>query len=112
MNTRHKGTMTLDQLTALLAERVLHWRASPDRFLTGQRGWMPRWKFQPTKKLTDAIRLLEAVNPSAYSVDAAANGAFCARVSVRGATAEAHARTKPVAICLAVAAVVGIEVDL
>jgi hypothetical protein len=103
--------ITPDQLTASLAARVLHWRATPDRFLTGRRGWLPRWKFQPAQKLADAIRLLEAANPEAYSVTAEANGAFCARVTVSGAIAEARARTKPLAICLAVAAVVGIEVD-
>jgi len=102
--------MTNDQLAAVLAERVLHWRATPDRFLTGQRGWIPRWRFQPTEKLTDAIRLLEAVAPQEYSMTVDANGAFCARVSFCGATAEAHARTKPLAICLAVAAAAGIEV--
>jgi len=86
------------------------WRAGPERFLTGNRSWVPRWKFQPTQKLADAIRLLEAAKPLEYSVAADANGAFCARVSVSGSTAEAHARTKPLAICLAVAVAVGIEV--
>ena len=102
---------TPDQLTASLAARVLHWRVTPDRFLTGKRGWLPRWKFQPAQKLADAIRLLEAANAEAYSVAAEANGSFLARVTVSGATGEAQARTKPLAICLALATVVGIEVD-
>jgi hypothetical protein len=54
--------MTADQLTGVLAERVMGWGVGPDRFLTGNRGWMPRWKFQPAQKLADAIRLLEAAN--------------------------------------------------
>jgi hypothetical protein len=55
--------------------------------------------------------LLEAANPEEYSVAADASGAFCARVRLSGVTAEAHANTKPLAICLAVAAALGIEVD-
>ena len=104
--------MTSEILTALLARSVMGWSVGPDRFLTGNRGWMPRWKFQPAQKLADAIRLLEAANTEEYSVAAGANGDFCARVRISGATAEAHANTKPLAICLAVAAVVGIDVDL
>jgi hypothetical protein len=103
--------VTTDQLTALLAENVMHWRVGPERFLMDGRRWLPRWKFQPVQKLTDAIRLLEAAKPEAYSVAAEPNGTFCARVSVSGVTAEGHARTKPLAICLAVAAVAGIAVN-
>jgi hypothetical protein len=105
-------TRTPDQLTACLAVRVLHWRVTPDRFLTGERGWLPRWKFQPVQKLADAIRLLEAASPEEYFVTADANGDFCARVRIRGATAQARAHTKALAICLAVAAVLGIDADL
>jgi hypothetical protein len=102
---------THDQLTACLAVRVLHWRVTPDRFLTGKRGWLPRWKFQPVQKLADAIRLMEAANPEEYSLSAGAKGGFCARVIISGTTAEAHANTKPLAICLAVSAALGIEVE-
>jgi len=111
MSGGRKPGMTPAQLTAILAERLLGWRCTPDRFLTGERGWMPRWKFQPTNKLTDAIRTLEAANPEAYSVVAGANGSFYARVSVAGAAAEAHASTKPLAICLALAKIIGVDVS-
>jgi hypothetical protein len=111
MNSGRHEVMAPDQLTAILSQRVLNWRATPNRFLTRDRGWMPRWKFQPTERLSDATRLLEAANPEAYSIVAAANGAFCARVSVGGVTVEAHARTKPLAICLAIAKVIGVEVS-
>jgi hypothetical protein len=104
-------TLAPELLVASLVERVFGWRVTPDRFLTGDRGWLPRWKFQPTQKLADAIRLLEATNPDEYSVGADANGGFYAMVTVSGKTAEAHASTKPLAICLTVAAALGIEVD-
>lgn len=98
------------QLTASLAARVLRWRVTPERFLTGDRGWLPRWKFQPTQKMADAIRLLEAADTEEHAVAVTANGRFYARVKIGGVTSEAHAQTKPLAICLAVAAAVGIEV--
>ena len=51
--------MTSEHLTAILAERVMGWTVGPDRFMMGNRGWMPRWRFQPAEKLDDAFRLLE-----------------------------------------------------
>ena len=102
--------MTTENLTILLAERVLQWRATPDRFLTGKRAWLPRWKFQPTKKLTDAIRLLEAAMPQEYAVRVEANGDFSVKVRISGASGRARARSKPIAICVAVAAAIGIDV--
>lgn len=55
--------MSNDQLTAVLAERVMGWTVSPDRFMMGNREWMPRWRFQPIDKLDDAFRLLEEAVP-------------------------------------------------
>jgi hypothetical protein len=104
--------MTSDQLTVLLAERVMHWRVTPERFLTGERGWLPRWRFQPTKKFTDAIRLLEAARPEEYSMDADAKGCSWVKVRIGGNSAQASDKSKPLAICRAVAAAYGIEVDL
>ena len=50
---------TVEQLTALLAEHLLGWTPAPDRFLLPNRRWMPRWRFQPFKSLSDAFQLLE-----------------------------------------------------
>jgi hypothetical protein len=36
--------MTSEQLTAVLAGRVMGWGVGPDRFLMGNRGWMPSWR--------------------------------------------------------------------
>ena len=60
--------MSNDQLTAVLAERVMGWTVGPDRFMMGNRGWMPRWRFQPADKLDDAFRLLQEAAPQAYSI--------------------------------------------
>jgi hypothetical protein len=45
--------VTTEALTVLLAERVMHWRAFPGRFLIDGRSWLPKWRFQLTK---DAAR--------------------------------------------------------
>src|SRR5436853_200927 len=54
--------MTSECLTAIVAERVMGWTVAPDRFMTGKRRWMPRWRFQPLAKLDDAFGLLEKVD--------------------------------------------------
>jgi hypothetical protein len=112
VNTNAKVTMTADQLTVLLAEKIMRWRVTPDRFLTGSRGWMPRWKFRPTKNVKDAFRLLDAATPEEYCVSTDANGDFGVKVKIGGVSAKARDRSQALAICRAVAAAVGIKVEL
>jgi hypothetical protein len=69
--------MTAEHLPAILAKRVLHWRSTPDRLLTGKRAWIPRWWFQPLANLDDAFRLVEVAGAS-YSLTATADGAVTA----------------------------------
>lgn len=106
------AAMSDDRLNEELARQVLGWKVAPDRFLLGGRRWLPRWRFQPTKKLTDAIRLLEAAKPQEYSMAVNASRESWAKVKIRGTTAQAQGKTQPLAICRAVAAAYGIEVDL
>jgi hypothetical protein len=103
--------MTNDQLMAILAQRVMGWRVCPDRFLTGDRQWLPRHKFQPTKKLDNAFQLLSAAQPVEYRLGGTSRTGPCwARVKLNGSAGEATSRSMPLAICLAVARAVGIEV--
>jgi len=60
--------VTNEQLTTMLAQRVMGWRDAPGRFMTGGRDWKPPWRFQPTKRLEDAFRLLDAADPAEYSI--------------------------------------------
>ena len=83
--------MTTDQLTAILAERVMGWRVGPDRFLTGNRRWMPRWRYRPLDHLPDAIRLLEAAGPGRYTITDT-NGLVSVRVQIAGITGETRTR--------------------
>lgn len=101
--------MNSDRLTAALAERVMHWGVAPDRFLIGDRRWMPRWRFQPAKRLEDAFRLLDVADPDEYSITSHRGGPFAVRVQIRGAIGEAHDAVKPRAIAHAVARAIGLD---
>jgi hypothetical protein len=102
--------MTDNQLAAILAERVMGWTVAPDRFMTGERRWIPRWRFQPTKRLEDAFRLLECATLQEYAMGTDGNGGRWASVRIAGVTGAAQANSEPLALTLAVARAVGIEV--
>ena len=103
--------MTQQVLTNLLAERFMGWTAGPDRFMMGNRGWMPLWRFQPAEKLEDAIRLLEEAAPQEYSICGDDKGGIHVRVRINGTAGEARGTSKPLTITYAIARAVGIEVE-
>jgi hypothetical protein len=103
--------MTSEKFTAVLAKRVMGWRVGPDRFLMGQRGWIPRWRFQPTESLVDAFRLLEEAAPQEYSMCGDSKGNFRVQVRIGDGTGEADGTSKPRAITVAVARALRLEVD-
>jgi hypothetical protein len=100
--------VTTDQLTAILAERVMGWKVAPDRFLTGNRTWMPRWRFDPTRNFDDAFRLLDEVRPESYTMGSDGTGGFRVRVQIAGTAGEACDASRPLAISLALARALGI----
>jgi hypothetical protein len=102
--------MTAENLTALLANRVLNWSVAPGRFLTGNRGWVSRGRFRPTERIQDAFKLLIAAAPAEYHLGGAKGKPSRARVTIGTVAAEASAPSLPLAICLAVAKALGIEV--
>ena len=104
--------MTTDMLTSLLAQRVLGWTVAPDRFLLGNRRWLPRWRFQPTEKLADALRLLEKAAPEEYNMRGDSEGNVLVHVRIGNVTGEACGASKPRAITCAIARALGIEVEL
>ena len=103
--------MTSEHLTGLLAQRVMGWEVGPGRFLTGGRGWLPRWRFQPVLRMADTSRLLEKASPQEYALGAAENGLFGARVQIAGQTGEACERSQARAMTLAIARAIGLKVD-
>jgi hypothetical protein len=102
--------MTVEQLTAILAERVMRWAVAPDRFLMGNRRWQPRWRWQPANNLDDAFRLLEKAAPQEYSMGDHGRG-FWVRVRIGSTVGEARDVSKPRAITIALARALGLEVD-
>ena len=103
--------MTAPRLTALLAQRVMRWTVHPGRYLMENRRWTPAWRFQPTKKLEDAFRLLGAADPDNYSINCRRGGAVTVRVRISGIAGEASDSSKARAIAHAVARAVGLDPD-
>ena len=101
--------MTNDQLTAILAQRIMGWRVAPDRFLLGNRQWITRARFQPMSRIQDAFRLLQR-SASNLSLRMAADGTFTAVVRIGNRTGSASGHADASTITLAIARAVGIEV--
>ena len=100
-----------EDLTTLLARRVMRWDVAPERFLLGRRAWIPRWRFQPTERLEDAFRLLEESAPQKYKMGREGRGLFWGHVQIGRATGRARDPSKPRAITLAVARALKLPVD-
>jgi hypothetical protein len=103
--------MTDEQLNALLAERLMGWRVGDGRFLLGCRQWIPQWRFQPTTRTADALRLLEQVAPTAFSMDSDSAGAFRVRLKINGRIGVATNLSQARAITYALARASQIDVS-
>jgi hypothetical protein len=103
--------MTDESMTAALAERVMGWGVRPDRFVMDNRGWMPRWRFQPTEKIVDAFWLLEQAGPQEYMIQVDDKGDCRVHVRFGERTGYADSPSKARAISMAIARAVGIEID-
>jgi hypothetical protein len=103
--------VTHEQLTIELAIRVMRWRPTPNRFLTGNGSWKPRWKFQPAKRLEDALELLDAAGAE-YDIRTERDGGFIVRVRIGGIVTEARGKSKPEAITATLGLALGITVEV
>jgi hypothetical protein len=101
--------MTVENLTAILAERVMGWRVAPDRFIMGGRSWQPKWRFQPLAHLDDAFQLLDKAGAK-YIVEGTPDGKFTARVSIGDRTGTATGCSRPATISRALAKAIGIAI--
>jgi hypothetical protein len=108
-NVHGRESIPLGSLTAALAQRVMGWGVGPDRFLTGSRGWMSRWRFQPTERIADALRLLERLAPQEYAIGAADGGGFWATVRVASTSGEARESSQARALTFAIARAIGLD---
>ncbi len=97
--------------TALLAEQVLGWTVTPERFMTGGGSWIPRWRFQPFDRLPDALRLLARLGPNEFSVKQLTKNDHQARVTVGTQTGEARERTAAKALATAITRALRMELS-
>jgi hypothetical protein len=100
--------MNDERLTDELAIRIMGWRLAPGRYIKPGRSWIPRSKFRPLVDVRDALRLVDAVTHD-YSLVAAPESTFTARVCVAGRTGKAVGEPKARAICLALARALEIQ---
>lgn len=103
--------MTDDKLTIVLAQRIMGWGIGPDRFLTGNRSWLPRWRFRPTERIEDACRLLDFARPDAHYIELAKQGYFSVRIEINGVAGVACDRSRARVISLALARAIEIDLD-
>jgi hypothetical protein len=102
---------TTEDLTTILAARVMKWGVAPGRFILERRRWLPRWRFQPAKNIQDAFRLLEALNPEECTMILRGADDFRVRIRLRkGGVGEASDKSKARAITDAVARAIGVDV--
>ena len=100
--------MSSDRLTALLAERVMHWGVGPERFLLGKRQWIRRSQFQPMDRIQDAFRVLRKAS-NGYSLAKTPEGVFTATVQIGDRTGFAAGYAEAATISLAIARAIGVD---
>jgi hypothetical protein len=100
--------MTSDAVIAALAEQLLGWKATPDRFIKSGRSWIPRWRFNPLASLEDAVMLLDRTGGT-YDLALTADGVFTAEVRIAGRVGTASGNPKARTITLAIARALGLE---
>ena len=93
-----------------LAQEVLQWTIGPDRFLTGDRSWIPKWKFNPLESIEDAFMLLNRSGSSRYVITRARK-VFDVEVECDGQVGRARSNSSARAITLALARCLGLEVS-
>jgi hypothetical protein len=98
-------------LTMRLAKHVMGWVASGDRYVTGNRSWLPGWRFRPAECIRDAFRLLEEARPNSCTMHLDETGSFCVRVQIGDALGQSRDRSKPRAITHAIARAVGLKAE-
>jgi hypothetical protein len=103
--------MTNDNLSAWLAEWIMRWTVGRDRFLMDGRRWIPRWRFQPTKNLENALALLDAADADECSIIRRRGSDWSVTIIIGDGTGKAQDPSQARAITLAVAQAVGLDVS-
>lgn len=101
--------MANDHLITLLAENIMGWRSAPGRFLTGMRGWVPNWRFQPLTNVEDALKVAHAASAGLKLV-ISPDGLCTAEAKVRNSSGRANSSSVAASITFATCRAVGLEV--
>jgi hypothetical protein len=109
MSRSHFQSSADSALVDQLVQLVLHWGVGPDRFLTGNRSWIPRWKFDPLRRLADAFRLLDATKASSCTINIK-NCSCSVEIKIKANVGTSSGSSRPRAITLAVARSLGLQV--
>jgi hypothetical protein len=102
------GVMTDDRLTAILVERIMGWKACPDRFLRSSRSWIPRQRFRPFEEFQDAFRLLDRAK-ACFCFTRDHRSSFTAHVQIGGRRGKASGALGPRTITTAIVLALGLE---
>jgi hypothetical protein len=92
-----------------LALQVMHWRVGSDRFVSENRSWLPKWRFNPLERLADAFLLLDHSDSVRYVISQT-SGKFQVKVEHNEKIGIATGTCRPRVITLAVARSLGLEV--
>ena len=101
--------MTDTTLIELLAQQVLNWRSGEDRFVTGNRSWCPKWRFNPLERIEDAFLLLDHSKATRYVISQTGSK-LQVEVELNQKIGRATGCSRPRAITLALARGLGLEV--
>jgi hypothetical protein len=104
-----RSALSANQITSILAERLMGWRSSPERFLIGNRRSFPRWRFQPFGRLQDARKILEMAATS-FVLTMTADRTFSMQVRIGKAKGIATGKSEPAVITTAIARAIGLQV--
>lgn len=97
-------------VTAALAQVVMGWTPTRDRFIESGRTWRPRWRFAPFTRIDDAFLVLERSGAN-FKLEGGADSPFTAIVEARGRLGRAQGEPKARVITSAIAQALGIEMD-
>jgi hypothetical protein len=99
-----------DRLTDQLACQIMRWKVAPGRFLTGDRGWMPRWRFQPLTNVEDALKLVNTAGATLV-LTISADGSCAAAATKAERTGRASCASVATSITVAISRAIGLEVS-
>jgi hypothetical protein len=100
--------MHSDHLTTVFATRFLGLKASRDRFLKPDGGWIPRWRFAPFTSLEDAFLVLDRA-ATEFKLSMHRGRTFSAEVRIDGRIGKAVGNNKARAISIAIASAMGLK---